>query len=156
MGCSTDHPPFTPPAGAPKSFCVLTTLSASGTAEAQELADMLEILVEDNMRWIQSVLDLGVEPPCCSKCGGIKYRDVNQADYEAGAILYKCAPDMFHDGVGACGSIAAYDVAAMRVLEQVDAWIVVKPSEDGQPSSYHAVVGTPAGEHDPTLEMEAG
>jgi len=155
MGCEVKHEPFRPPTGAPKSFCVLTTLSATGPGEAEELADLLETLVQDNMRWLQAVLDMGVEPPCCSKCGGVKYRAPSERDYQAGAVQFKCAPDMFADGIGACGTIAAYDVAALRVLEQVDAWVVITAGAGGA-SSYHAIVGTPAGEHDPTLEMEAG
>lgn len=155
MGCSDHHEPFKPPAGGPQSFCVLTTLSATGQGEVDELAQMLEILTQDNERWIQSMLARGVEPPCCAKCGGVKYRVPSQDDYEAGAILFKSAPDMFADGVAACGTIAAYDAAALRVLENGNAWVHIEDGGGG-PSSYHAVVGTPGGIHDPTLEMERG
>ena len=156
MGQSDEqHEQFVPPPGSPQSFCVLTTLSASGQDEVDELVDILEILVEDNMRWIARMRELGVEPPCCSKCGGVLYRLPSEEDYAAGAILFKCAPDMFADGVAACGTIAAYNVAAIRVIEGGDAWVVIEDG-DGGASSYHAVVGTPEGIVDPTETMERG
>lgn len=150
-----EHEQFMPPPGSPQSFCVLTTLSAEGDSEVQELADVLEILVQDNMRWIRAVEARGVEAPCCSKCGGVYYRTPSDSDYEAGAILFKCAPDMFADGVAACGTIAAYDVAALRVKEDGDAWVEIIDGGGG-PSSYHAVIGTPQGIHDPTESMPTG
>jgi len=155
MTCEATHKRFIPPEGSSPTFCVLTTFSAPGASEVETLSEQLELLIQDNERWIQSMLRQGIEPPCCSKCGGVKYREPSEADYQAGAILFKAAPDMFRDGVGACGSIAAYDAAALRQLEGVDAWGHIEDSGHG-PSSYHAVVGTPAGVHDPTLEMERG
>lgn len=155
MSCEEHHERFVPPKNGPRSFCVLLTLSAEGADEVTELSELLELLVQDNERWIQSMLAMGVTPPCCSKCGGVKYREPTTADYEAGAILFKAAPDMFKDGHAACGSVAAYDVAAMRQLENADAWVHIEHSGGGA-SSYHAIVGTPAGNHDPTLEMVKG
>ncbi len=155
MGCSEDHEPFRLPPGGPESFCVLTTLSAEAPAEVEELAQILETLVQDNCRWIAAMLQMGIEPPCCAKCGGVLYREPSEADYQAGAIIFKCAPDMFHDGVAACGTVAAYDVAAIRMLEGGNAWVHIEDGGGG-PSSYHAVVGTPEGIHDPTLEMRKG
>ena len=153
---SHDHDePFVPPPDGPKSFCVMITLCAEGDEEVAELAELLETLVQDNQAWIRKMQDMGIEPPCCSKCGGVLYRAPDQEDYEHGAIMFKCAPDMFADGVGACGPIAAYDAAALRELEGADAWVEIEDGGGG-PSSYHAIVGTPGGTHDPTAEMEAG
>lgn len=149
------HELFVSPPDGPKSFCVLITLCAEGQEEAQELADALELLAQDNERWIQRMLEMGITPPCCAACGGVKYREPSEADYKAGAVLYKCAPDMFKDGHAACGSIAAYNVAATRQLEQQDAWIIIKDGGGGE-SSYHAIEGSERGEHDATLEMERG
>lgn len=155
MGCSEHHEPFHPPKNGPRAFCVLTTLAAEGQDEVEELAAMLEILVQDNERWILRMLEMGVVPPCCSKCGGVKYREPSAQDYEAGAVLFECAPAMFEKHIAACGTIAAYDAAAMRQLEDAHAWVEVVDGGGG-PSSWHAIVGTPAGPHDPTLEMERG
>jgi hypothetical protein len=152
----SDHQdaPFVPPA-TPRSFCVLLTLSATGEHEVDELAELLETLVQDNERWIEALLAQGIKPPCCSACGGVLYRLPTEADYQEGAILLKCAADMFADGVAACGTIAAYDAAAARVLEGGDAWVELLDGGGGA-SSYHAVVGTPGGTHDPTETMDEG
>jgi len=153
MSCSDHHELFVPPDDS-KAFCVQVTLAASGADEVEELLAILDVLVADNERWIQSMLDRGIRPPCCARCGGVKYRQPTEADYKSGSILFKCAPTMFRDGVAACGTVAAYDVAALRILEGADAWVVLLDA--GGPSSYHAIVGTPAGEHDPTLAMVEG
>lgn len=154
MSDDEHHDPFVPPADGPQSFCVLVTLCAE-EEEVEQLDDILETLVQDNEVWIRKMQAMGIDPPCCSKCGGVLYRPPEQEDYEHGAILFKCAPDMFADGVAACGSIAAYDAAALRVLEDADAWVVIEDGGGGA-SSYHAIVGTPNGTHDPTASMEAG
>ena len=153
---SHDHDePFIPPANGPKSFCVQITLCAENEDEVEELRELLETLVQDNEAWIHRMQAMGIEPPCCSACAGVLYRAPDEDDYEHGAIIFKCAPDMFADGIGACGPIAAYDAAALRVLEEIDAWVEIENGGDG-PSSYHAIVGTPNGTHDPTATMEAG
>jgi len=152
---SSDHELFIAPPNGPQSYCVLVTLCAEGNAEVEQLAEILETLVQDNEAWIRRMQAMGIEPPCCTSCGGVLYRAPSQEDYEQGAIMFKCAPDMFKDGVAACGPIAAYDAAALRVLEGADAWVEIEDGGGG-PSSYHAVVGTPAGTHDPTETMESG
>lgn len=125
-----------------------------GAEEAQLLADAAELVVDDNVRWIQRQRAAGHETACCARCGGIVYRPPSRAEYRKGVVTIAGAQAMFDAGHGACGTIAAYDAAAKRVKGQ-HAWVEVVPSELG-PSYYHAIVGTPDGSHDPTAEMERG
>lgn len=142
-----------PRAGSP--FELRLTLNPDTDREAEELAAILELLAEDNEQWFRRMVALGKKPPCCAKCGGVRYREPSRAEYRRGLVQHDGAHELLRKGHGNCGSVVAYDVAAARVLEGKDVWPEIVPGPLG-PGSWHAVIQSPEGVSDPTLKMSKG
>lgn len=153
MGCSDNHrsPILDPRVGAP--FELRLTLNPDPSREAEELAAILELLAEDNEQWIARRSQLGLETPCCARCGGVRYRAPSQREYQRGLVQHDGAHELFRLGHGNCGSIVAFDVAAARVIDGKNVWPKIVPGPLG-PGSWHAIIESPRGTSDPTLEME--
>lgn len=138
----------------PAPYCVTITFATPQQVERETLEDLLFELQKANEDWMLYMLEQGFKPPCCAKCAGVLYREPSEFDYKNGSILFKSAADVLRDKVAACGSIAAYDAAAANVMEGGEARVhIVKVAGAG---NYHAVIMTPGGIEDPTIEMERG
>ncbi len=155
MGRQTKKQRFQLDSRAGSPFELRLTLNPDTDAEPHELQAVLELLAEDNEQWIRRMVNLGTEPPCCASCGGIRYREPSRGEHQRGLVQHDGAHEMFRKGHGNCGTIVAYDVAAARVLEDKDVWPLIVPGPWGV-GSWHAVIGSPHGNTDPTLKMEQG
>lgn len=119
--------------------------------EISMMLDLAELVVRDNLRWMQAQEQAGIEVPCCASCAGVKYVPPTSAEYRSANITIDGAQMLLKKKRGACGSIAAYDAAAKR-LEGVPAEVLIVPQGGNY---YHAVIGTPDGVIDPTAKMES-
>lgn len=120
--------------------------------EVTELQILCELVVKDNVAWMERMEAQGYEVPCCAKCAGVHYVPPKREDYERAIITIDGAQRLLAQKRGACGAIAAYDAAAKRLEGEV-AWVEIVPQGK---SYYHAIVGTPEGTYDPTAKMALG
>lgn len=131
----------------------VTLNPARGEQERAQIEQVLEMLVRDNVAWLERQRAAGAYVPCCSVCAGIRYRPPGHAAYRAGRVTLMCAQDLLEQGEGDCGSIAALDAACFRFRGgRARARVTQGPYG---PGSYHADVLTPSGVVDSTKEMEA-
>jgi hypothetical protein len=133
----------------------MTLNPAPGAEERARVASELEILCDDNEAYFREMQAGGLEVPCCAGCAGVKYRPPSRSQHNRGDVRFYCASDLLRRGHGDCGSVAAFDAAASRVLEGLGARPLVIEGPWGR-GSYHAIVQSQKGTHDPTEAMEAG
>lgn len=124
------------------------------------LYDVLGFLVVANERWIRAQLDAGREPPCCIHCakppwtapGGVQY--VPHHGPPVGICReYWTAPKVFVEGRATCADIVGYDVAALRLLESIEAHPELVDMGGG---NFHAVLWrADKGMDDPTQKWAA-
>lgn len=135
---------------------VLNMTAPLGEATRREVQNALNLLRLDNMYWISARKNSGLPVPASAALGGVTYLEPTQAEAETSTQEFFGAPFLFEPRPhgsgkvlrhGACGDIAAYDAAALTVLLEIPARVIV-PAQG--PTRYHALVVTPQGAYDPT------
>ena len=124
------------------------------------LTQALQALAEANAVWYLQQVEMGLKPPCCAKCGGVRWKPDHRTQKVLGG------PAMLSRGVASCGSIAAYDAGVEMAKDVLNRsgdlyesarWyrVQLEPRDEANGvETFHAVFTTPDGLKDPTAKME--
>lgn len=130
--------------------------NATGTLP-DVLSACAEFLVQLNAIWLRDKQARGLVPPCCTHCAEPPWvrAPVRYVPHHGAPVgtrrLYQDGPTMFAKGKGTCVDIAAYDVAALRVLKGKSAAVRIV----GGPVRFHAVVWDGERVVDPSADIAA-
>lgn len=133
--------------------------ATSQISEAQ-LRQMLELVTRENTAWFLARLRAGRSVRSASEAG-VRYCP-DRAGFE---VLFLDAETLLDQGIGSCGSIAAYDAGVRRARAQWSGTAAPVAAgrfgptlisrENGKGVDYwHAVVRTPTGLYDPTRDLK--
>lgn len=128
-------------------------------ATEQQLRAMLELVTRENTAFLLDRLRAGQRVQSAA-AAGLRYCP-DEASHE---VLFLDAATLLDQGVGSCGSVAAYEASYLRSLAQWNgmsapvaagrfaADLIRQPSKTVD--SWHAVVRTPDGHYDPTRHLQ--
>lgn len=118
-----------------------------GEATRRELAQILNILKEDNRLVIQAMLKAGHHVPDTVIDLGLEYRPPIGEEIHTPHQGFYCMADMVERGTFSCGDAAAYEAAVQEEKYGIPTEVIVVPQGE---SEYHALYVSPSGPVDPT------
>ena len=118
-----------------------------GEATRRELAQLLNVVKEDNRLVIKAMLSAGYAVPDDMWSMGLTYSPPSPEEAQTPEQEFYCMADMIENGWFSCGDAAAYEAAVQEEKFGRDTQVVVVPMGRFE---YHAIYVGPDGPVDPT------